>query len=149
MHPLRHGKRLLPALDSTGPRDYRQPGSTDRSLSAGETNHRVVFFDIAANQLVGLRNLDDFLHARHLFERALLHLPLIPGDADSSPLRSRHSMRPVTQRLNLRANRAHLFLSSVRLHHYQHKFLSSRTNTNHVGTAASAVRSSAAKPAAP
>ena len=54
MHALGHGKRLFPALDGAWSRNNRKPGAADRSRGPGKTNHRVVFFNVPAHQLVGL-----------------------------------------------------------------------------------------------
>ena len=63
-----------------------------------------------------MRDLDDFLHARHLFERALLDFALVAGDADGGALRARHGVRAISQLLNFLANGAHLLFGGLRLH---------------------------------
>ena len=122
MHPFGHGERLLAAFDGAGPGDDRQPRPANRGVRPGKADHRVVVFDVAAHQLVRLRNLDDFLHARHLFQRALFDFALVAGNPDGSTRRARHGMRPVPQLLDFLANRAHLLFRSVRLHNDEHDF---------------------------
>ena len=115
-HALRHCKRLLPALDRAGASNNRQPGPANRGIRPRKTNHSVVFFDITAYQLVRLGDFDHFLHARHFLQRALLHLSLIPGDADRRALRSGHGMRAIAQLLDFFADASYLLFGSVRLH---------------------------------
>ena len=54
----------------------------------GETDDRVVLLDVAADQFVRLGDADDFLHARHFFQRAgfdLARLPVMPMAVRSAP----------------------------------------------------------------
>ncbi len=116
MHALGHGKSLLAALDGAWSRNNCQPCAADRGRRARKSNDCVVFLKIAAHQFVGLRNLDDFLHARHFFQRALLHFTLVSGDADGGALRARHGVCAIAQLLDFFANAPHLLFGSVRFH---------------------------------
>src|SRR4051812_5927806 len=122
MHAFGHGERLLAALDSAGSRDNSQTGTSDCGCSSREANDCIFFFDVAADELIGLRNLNDFLHAGHFFQRALLDFTLVSGDADGGASGSGHGMRPVPKFLDLLANRAHLFFGGLGLHDNQHRF---------------------------
>ena len=73
-------------------------------------------FDVAADQFVRLADADEFLHARHLVQRAGLDFAAVSGDADGGALRARHGVGPVSQLLDLLANGAHLLFGGVRLH---------------------------------
>src|SRR6476619_5680338 len=108
MYALGDGEGLLVALDSARSRDNSKTGAADCGGSSRKANDRIFFFDVTADELIGLRNLNDFLHARHFFQRALLDFTFIPGDADGGTSRSGHGMRPVPKFLDLLANRAHL-----------------------------------------
>jgi hypothetical protein len=115
---------LLAALDRAWPGDDGDVPSADRRIRAREADHRVLFLHVAAYQLVGFGDLDDLRHAGHLGQRILLHRPLVSSNADGGPLRSRHRMRPIAQPFDPIADRLHLFDRRVRLHHYQHEWLS-------------------------
>ena len=97
-------KACSAAFDRAGAGDDRQISPADRRIRAGKADDRVLFLHIAADQLVGLGDLDDFRHARHLCQRILLHRALVSRDADGGPLRARHGVGPVTQRFDLLAN---------------------------------------------
>src|SRR5205807_374053 len=64
---------------------------------------------------------DDFLHARHLAQSALLHLTLIAGYTDRGPRRARHGVWAIAHQLNLLTDGAHLFFRGMRLHDDQHE----------------------------
>ncbi len=116
MHSLGHGKSLLAALDGARSGDDRQRRAADGGVGPGKADDRVVFFHVAADQFVGLRDLDDFLHARHFFERALFDLALVAGDADGGAVGSRHGVGAVAQLFDFLANGAHLLFGGLRLH---------------------------------
>ena len=86
------------------------------AVGAGKADDGVLFFHVAADQFVGLADPDDFLHARHLFERALLDFALVAGDADGGALRARHGMGAVAECFDFLANGAHLLFRGMRLH---------------------------------
>ena len=74
-------------------------------------------FDVAADQFVRLADADQFLHARHLFQRAGLDFAMVSGDADGGALRARHGVGAVSQFLDLLANGADLLFRGLRLHY--------------------------------
>ena len=113
---LGHGKCLFAALDGARPGDNGQSRTTDRGCRSRKADDRVVFLDVAADQFVGLRDLDDFLHARHFFERALFDFSLVAGDADGGAGGARHGVGAVAQLLDFLADIAHLLIGGVRLH---------------------------------
>ena len=81
-----------------------------------KVDDRVVLLDIAADQLVGLGDADDFLHARHFVERAGFDFALVAGDADGGALRSGHGVGAVSKRFDFLADGAHLLFGGLRLH---------------------------------
>ena len=87
---------------------------------AGKPDDRVLFFNVAADQFVGLADPDDFLHARHVVERALLDLALVARDADRRARGAGHGMCPVSERLDPLTNGAYLLFRGMRLHDNQH-----------------------------
>ncbi len=99
-----------------GPATMASPGTADGGCGSRETNDRIVLLDVAADQFVRLRNLDHFLHAGHLFQRALLDFALVAGDADGGALRARHGVGAISQLLNFLTNGAHLLFRGLRLH---------------------------------
>src|SRR5260370_19133780 len=76
---------------------------------------RVFWFYIAAHQLVGFADSNDFLHAGHLIEADLDHA-LVAGNADGGPLRPRDAVCPQPVRLDLSTYGAHLLFGGLRLH---------------------------------
>ena len=94
--------------------------AADGGVGAGKADDRVFFLHVAADQLVGLADPDDFLHARHLVESAGFDLRLVAGDADGGALRTRHGMSAIAECLDFFAYRAYLLLGGVRLHDDKH-----------------------------
>src|SRR5208282_5190188 len=120
---LGNSESLLAALDAARPSNDGQVGASDadaRSIRAGKIDDSVVGLGVATHQFVGLRNFDDFLHARHLFQRAGLDFSLVAGDADGGALRSGHGVGAVSERFDFLANGAHLLFGGLRLHDYEH-----------------------------
>src|SRR5690242_4883313 len=122
MHALGHREGLFAVLDGARTGDNGEAWSADRSAGAGKTDDRVLLLEVAADQFVRLGDLDDFLHTRHFFERALFDLALVAGDADGSTGRARHRVSAISHLLDLLANGAYLLFGGVRLHDDQHKF---------------------------
>src|SRR5258708_4869323 len=116
MHPLGYGECLLASFNAASARDNRQARAANSRGRVWEANDGVVLLNVAADQLIRLGDLDDFLHSRHFFERALLDFTLVAGDANGGALRTRHGMRTVSQLFDLLTNGAHLLFGSVRLH---------------------------------
>src|SRR5581483_10730758 len=102
-HALRHQESRLAAFNGARSGDDRQLRPADAHLSVGEVDNGVVFLNIAADQLVGLADANDFADARHVFQRAGLDLSLISGDSDGRPLRSGYRVRAVPHGFNLLA----------------------------------------------
>ncbi len=122
MHALGRGEGLFAGLDAAGASHNRESWTADGRGGAGKGDDRVVLLDVAANQFVGLRNADDFLHARHFFERAVFEFALVAGDADGGAGGSGHGMRPEAEGFDFLANGADLIFSRVRLHDDEHNF---------------------------
>src|ERR1700733_12513378 len=116
MHSFRHGKGLFAALNSARSSDNSQPRSADRGFRSRKPDDCVFFFNVAAYQLVRLRDFDYFLPPRHFFERTLLHLTLIASDANSGSLSAGHGMWAITQLLDFFAHATYLLFRSLRLH---------------------------------
>ena len=81
-----------------------------------KSNDSVLFLNVAADQLVRFGDADDFLHARHFFQRAGLDFALVAGDANRGALRSGNGVSAVAERFDFLADGAHLLFRSVRLH---------------------------------
>ena len=111
----RHG--LVAIFDGAGPGDDGQIRDRRRWRPCRESDDRVFLFDVAADQFVRLADADQFLHARHLVQRAGFDFATISGDADGGALRARHGVGPVAQFLDLLANGADLLFGGLRLHH--------------------------------
>src|SRR5436309_1246878 len=78
MHAFGHGKSLFAAFNGAWPGDNRQLAATDGDFRAGEADHGIVFFHVAAYQLVRLADANDFLHPGEFFQ-ADLNQSLIAG----------------------------------------------------------------------
>ena len=98
------------------------PGPPMVAAVPGKADDGVVFLHVAADEFVGLRDLDDFLHARHFFERALFDFALVAGDADGGASGARHGMSAISKFFDFLANSAHLLFGGLRLHDDQHNF---------------------------
>src|SRR5579859_4553247 len=115
MHAFGHSKSLFAALDGTRTGNDGQFGSADRSFPIWEAYDSVILLYIAAHQLVGLADGNDFLHAGHLIQ-ANFHHALVAGDADGGALRSGNAVRPQPVSLDFFTYGAHLLFSGLRLH---------------------------------
>ena len=111
----RHG--LFAIFDGARSGDDGQSGPAEGGVRAGKSDDRVFLFDVAADQFVGLADADEFLHARHLVQRARFDFATVSRDADGGALRARHGVGPVAQFLDLLANRADLLFRGLRLHY--------------------------------
>ena len=114
---LGHGHGLLAIFDGAGSGDDGESGSAEGGVRARESDDRVFLFDVAADQFVGLADADQFLHSWHFVQSAGFDFAAISGDSDGGALCPRHGVGPVTQLLDLLANRAYLLLRGLRLHH--------------------------------
>ena len=94
--------------------------AADGGVRSFETDDGVVFFNLAADQLVGLRNPDDFRNTGHFFEIALIDLSLVSGDADRCARRTGHRMRRQVHSLDRQKDFVDLFLRGVGIHHNEH-----------------------------
>ena len=111
------GVGLLAALDGTGTGDYGHGfAAADGGVCAGEVNDGVFFFDVAAGQLVGLRDADDFGDSGEELEIASIHFALIAGDSDGGALCSGQSVCAKAQLFNMIANCLDLFRRRLRFH---------------------------------
>ncbi len=117
---LGYRKSLLPALNRAWSGDHGNVLAADRGIRAREADHRILFLHIAADQFVGLGDLDYFGYAGQLRERVLLHRTLVSRDADRRPLRPGHGVRPVSERFDPLTNGLNLLGRRLRLHNYEH-----------------------------
>src|SRR5579872_3548790 len=124
LHALGHGEGLFAAFNRARSGNDGEGWSADCRIGSGKANDSVFFLHIAADELVGLGDLDDFLHARHFFERALLDFALVAGDADGGARRAGHGVRAVSELFDFFANGADLLFSGLRLHDNKHDFSS-------------------------
>ena len=76
----------------------------------------VFFFDVAAGELVGLGDADDFGDAGERFEVAAVDFALVAGDADGGALGSGKGMGAEAQLLNMVADGLDLFRRGLRFH---------------------------------
>src|SRR5258708_28311197 len=104
MPPLGYGECLLASFNAAWARDNRQARAANSRGRVWEANDGVVLLNVAADQLIRLGDLDDFLHSRHFFERALLDFTLVAGDANGGALRPRPVTPAVSQLFDLLSN---------------------------------------------
>ncbi len=90
---LGDGEGLLAALDGAGAGDDGEVASADGGVGAGEADDGVFFLHVAAGELVGFGDADDFGNAGHLFEVAAIDFALVAGDSDGGALGAGHGMR--------------------------------------------------------
>ena len=96
-HALGNCKSLLPRFNGARAGYDTQVASAKTAVASGKADYRIVFFGVAAYQLVRLADLYDFLHAGHLFQRARLHGPFVARNADGRALRPGDGMRAISQ----------------------------------------------------
>src|SRR5262245_32624247 len=121
MHAFGDGERLRLAFDSAGPGDNSELAPANAGVASGKADNSVVFLDVAADELVGLGDADNFRDSGHFFEAAAFNRPLVAGDADSGAFRAGNRMGAKAEGFDLLTNRTHLFFGGMRLHHYQHE----------------------------
>ena len=117
---LGNGEGLVAALDGAGAGDDGEVGAADGDGEFGKLDDRVVGLGVAADKFVGLGDADDFLHARHFFERPGFDLALVAGDADGGALRAGHGVGAVSERFDFLADGADLLFGGLRSHDDQH-----------------------------
>ena len=83
----------------------------------GNAQDGVFFFDIAADEFVGLADGNAFDHAGEGFEDAKIERAFVAGDADGGAEGARDGMRFKAEALDAFANGANLRLGGVRLHY--------------------------------
>ena len=110
------GEGLLAALDGAGPGDDGQVAAADGGIGAGEADDGVFFLDVAAGELVGLGDADDFGDAGELFDVAAVDFALVAGDADGGALRAGQGMSAEAQLFDMVADGLDLFRRGLRLH---------------------------------
>ncbi len=93
------GKGLLAALDGAWAGDNGEIAAADGGVGSGEADDGVFFFYVAAGELVGLGDTNDFGDAGHLFEVAAVDFALVAGDSDGGALGAGHRVRAVTHEL--------------------------------------------------
>ena len=86
------------------------------ALVPGKRDDGVFFLYVAADELVGLGDADDFGDAGELFEVALVDLALIAGDADGGALGAGHGVRAKTELFDVFADGLDLLRRSLGLH---------------------------------
>ena len=99
-----------------GPATMARDAAADGGVSAGEADDGVFFLHVAAGELVGLGDADDFGDPGELFEIAAVDFALVAGDADGGALGSGERMGAKTQLLNMVADRLNFFRRGLRLH---------------------------------
>ena len=87
-HLLGDGEGLFAAFDGAGPGDDGQVAAADGGVGSGKADDGVFFLHVAAGQLVGLGDADDFGDAGERFQVAAVHFALVAGDADGGALGS-------------------------------------------------------------
>jgi len=90
-------KSLFAGFNRAWAGDNPQIAIAKAAVTAGEPYDRIFFLGITAYQLIRLADLYDFLHAGHLIQRALLHGPLVAGNANGRALRPGNGVRPITK----------------------------------------------------
>ena len=114
-NPLGCFECLLTRLDAARPGDHRDFFAAESGVRIGEANHRVLFLQFAADQLVGLADADDFLHAIERLNRAGLYFAAVSRNADGGALGPGNGVRAQPQALNFLANGLHVGLRRVGL----------------------------------
>src|SRR5271157_4782932 len=89
-------------------------------MGSRKLDDRVVGLGVPADQFVRFRDADNFLHARHFFERPGFDLTLVAGDADGGALRAGHGVGAVSESFDLLANGADLVFGGLRFHDDEH-----------------------------
>ena len=96
------------------------PGHSPGGICLYGNGQRVLVFDFAADQFVGLGDTDGFGYARQNLEFRRLERALIAGDADGRSLRPRHRVGAITHRFDLPADAPDVLFRRLRLHDDQH-----------------------------
>ena len=84
-------------LDRAGAGDDGEIAAADGGVGSREADDGVFFLYVAAGELVGLGDTDDFGDAGQLFEVAAVDFALVAGDSDGGALRAGHGMRAEAQ----------------------------------------------------
>ena len=101
--------------------DYRAlPGS---NLDSGNLDNGVFRMEIARDQLVGLRDVDNFLDPGKGEHRGIIHISLVAENPDGSPLASRDGCRGKPHPFHRLDNCFDLFLSRIMVHDDKHEIL--------------------------
>ena len=82
----------------------------------GKTDDGVFFLYVAAGELVGFGDADDFGDAGKIFKVAAVDFALVAGDADGGALRAGQRMGAKAHLFNVVADGLDLFLRGLRLH---------------------------------
>src|ERR1700737_948511 len=116
------GEALLFAFYRAGAANQADVFSTEKNVAArgGNAQDGVFFFDIAADQFVGLADGNAFDYAGKGFEHAKVEGALIACYADGRAASAGNGMGLEAQAFDAPANGANLFLGGVRLHHDEH-----------------------------
>ena len=114
------GQRLLAALHRAGPGDDRELRAADGNVGVGEAHDGVVGFTLPADQLEGLADAYDLLHARHVFQAAALHIVQIAGHGDGVALGALHGVGAEAEGFDPFADLLNLLPGCLRLHDNQH-----------------------------
>jgi hypothetical protein len=111
-----NGECLLARFNGARTGDDGEVAAADLRVGSFKADDGVFFFDVAAGQLVGLADADDFGDAGELFDVAAVDFTLVAGDADGGALGSWHGMRAIAQLLDVVADGLDLFRRGLRLH---------------------------------
>jgi hypothetical protein len=115
-------KDLFLVFHRTGARgDHRPATLTD--LHPAYPYHRGAWVKIAGNQLVRFGNMDDPLHPGEVLDGDIIHIPLVPQDADGGPFASRDRCGREPHFLDGLEHCFYLFLSGFMVHDNEHNVL--------------------------
>jgi hypothetical protein len=113
------GEALLFAFYRARAADEAHVFAAEKNVAArgGNAQDGVFFFDVAADQFVGLADRNAFDHAGEGFERAEIERAFVAGDADGGAEGSGDGMRFEAEAFDAFANGANLRLGGMRLHY--------------------------------
>jgi hypothetical protein len=112
------GEALFFGFHGAGAGDHGEVRSTDEDVSrgSGDADDGGFCFYVEADEFVGLGYGNAFDDAGHGFKDAEIDGAIVTGDADGGPARAGDWVGLETQRFDFVADRADLFVGSVRLH---------------------------------
>src|SRR5207244_5524555 len=112
------GARLIDRLHRA--RSAHHDDAVAADVDAAGVDDAVVRFRLAADQLVGVRDPDDFLDAGKGLEDLRIGRSLFAGDADGRAVGAGNRMGLEAHSLDVADDSLDLFGPCARFHHYQH-----------------------------